>query len=58
MQRLHESQGPYYPVKEILDESETRYKIWWDGIDPDTKRPWKIDWVRETGRQLSCISSR
>lgn len=44
-----------WPVKGIVAENPVKrlYKIEWDGIDPETKRPWDATW-----EPFDCVSSQ
>ena len=43
--QLTPTQGDWYEIDSIIDEKPTRYRVRWQGVDPDTLRPWKSDWV-------------
>jgi hypothetical protein len=35
-------------VKEITTDTPNKYKVTWDGIDPDTRKPWEPSWVSKS----------
>ena len=45
MPPLYGPEGDEWNFKDIIDETKTHYKFVWDGIDPETGRPYKNIWV-------------
>ncbi|KAF2113548.1 hypothetical protein BDV96DRAFT_647808 [Lophiotrema nucula] len=45
-----------YPVREILDESSTQYKIEWEGIDPKTGEPYPIRWYPKENANAQAVA--
>lgn len=43
--QLTPTQGDWYEIDSIIDEKPTRYRVRWQGVNPETLRPWKLDWV-------------
>ncbi|KAL7275782.1 hypothetical protein RUND412_001261 [Rhizina undulata] len=42
------SQGEVWcQIKEIIGERRSRYRIVWEGIDPETGLPWKPEWKKK-----------
>ena len=39
------TQGDWYEIGSIVGEKPTRYRVRWQGVNPETLRPWKLDWV-------------
>ncbi|KAG8835521.1 hypothetical protein FRC20_007235 [Serendipita sp. 405] len=40
-----DSSSNFYNVIRILKESNSKYQVEWDGIDPKTGKPWKPSWI-------------
>ena len=38
----------YWPALEILNERKYDYLVNWDGVDPETGRPWTPSWTRKS----------
>ena len=37
----------YWPALEILKERKHDYLVNWDGVDPETGKPWTPSWTRK-----------
>jgi len=38
----------YWPALDILNERKHDYLVNWDGIDPETGKPWAPSWTRKS----------
>jgi hypothetical protein len=42
----------WYAIKEIIGERPKHYKVEWEGVNPETGKPWPSEWVRNPSLSL------
>ena len=52
------SQESLYVVRDVLDQKGDKYLLAWEGIDPQTGKPWKPTWVESSPNGLRLIKRK